>query len=52
MNYNFDLETESKAMSCIVHCLIDMETRENGTETASEMSPLYRELLQHQVRPS
>lgn len=31
---------------------LDMESRENRTETADEMSPLYRELLQHQVKLS
>ncbi|XP_078375566.1 uncharacterized protein LOC144658931 isoform X2 [Oculina patagonica] len=28
---------------------LDMESRENQTDSANEMSPLYRELLQHQL---
>jgi len=51
-NRDFDHATENKAMSYLAHYLVDMELRENPTETANEMSPLYRELLRHQVRPS
>ena len=51
-NWDFDHATENKAMSYPLHYLVDMELRENPTETANEMSPLYRELLRHQVRPS